>query len=212
MRKLVLGASALTVIGIGAAAAWLAFAPQPAPDRPPEHAKWILNAGGAEIGGPFELVNQDGETVTEAEVIDGPTLVYFGYTWCPDVCPIDTQLMIEAVERLDAEGVAVDPVFITVDPGRDDVASMKAYAEAFHPRMQALTGSPEQIAAAAEAYSVYYEKQAAEDTRAEYLVNHTAFVYFLTEEGLAAIFRHSTPPEVMAAEIRRVLADRASLG
>ncbi|MEM9369970.1 MAG: SCO family protein, partial [Pseudomonadota bacterium] len=113
-------------------------------DRPAQAA--ALNIDGADIGGPFTLVDHNGVERTSADVISGPSLIYFGYTYCPDVCPLDTQVMVDVVDVLAESGTEVTPVFITVDPARDDVASMSEWAEVMHPKMIAMTGSEDQIA------------------------------------------------------------------
>lgn len=201
MRKLMVGAAGVTVAAVGAAAAWLAIAPEPGAPT----SEWVVNASGSDIGGPFTLTTHEGETITADELIDGPTLIYFGYTWCPDVCPMDTQRMVDAVMQLEARGIEVDPVFITVDPARDDVESLSYYADAYHPRMTALTGSAEAIRAAAGEYKVYYSAGEAEGDENGYLVNHTAYTYLMTPDGLAAMFRNGTPPDAMADEVARAL-------
>lgn len=209
MKRILLAAVSAVALGIGAVAVWMAL--QPAPSQGPQ-SEYVVNAGGASIGGEFTLTDHTGETVSAGDVIDGPTLVYFGYTYCPDVCPFDTQRMVEAVTLLEERGIEVDPVFVTVDPARDDVAAVKVFAEAFHPRMTGLTGTPEQIEAAADAYKVYYEKVDAE-SEAGYLMNHTSFTYFmLPGSELGAMFRNETPPQVMADEVARVLEARGLTG
>ena len=119
-------------------------------------------AGGA-IGGPFTLVNQNGETVTDAEVITKPTLIYFGYTFCPDVCPLDNARNAEAVDILDEMGIDATPVFISIDPKRDTPEVMADFAEVMHPKMIGLTGSEAQVKAASLAYKTYFKLQEAED-------------------------------------------------
>ena len=200
MQRLVLGIAGGALVAIAAAAIFLLVReePDPLPER-------VVDAAGSEIGGPFELTSHEGERVTAEALIDGPTLVYFGYTFCPDVCPVDTQVMVEAVAMLEEKGIEATPVFITVDPARDDPEALKYWAEAHHPRMVALTGTAEEIAAAAEEYKVYYEKVETPDSEAGYLMNHSAFTYLMTEDGLAAMFRNGYPPEEMASEVERVL-------
>ena len=100
----------------------------------------MLNADGADIGGPFELTAHTGDRVTAETVIDRPTLIYFGYTFCPDICPVDAQVMVDAVDLLAGRGIDVRPVFITVDPARDTPKELSYYAEALHPKLLALTG------------------------------------------------------------------------
>ena len=156
-------------------------------------------AGGAAIGGPFELIDGEGRVVTEAEAIDGPALVYFGYTFCPDVCPFDVARNAIAVDLLDEQGIEVTPVFITIDPARDTVDVVRRYADDMHPDMLALTGSEEQIKAAAEAYSVFYSKGSGEGDF--YLMDHSTFTYLMMPDtGLATYFSRSATPEEMAEE------------
>ena len=150
-----------------------------------------------DIGGPFELVNQHGETVTDAEVITEPTLVYFGYTFCPDVCPFDVSRNADAIDLLLERGVSATPVFITIDPDRDTVDILSDYAGNMHERMIGLTGTPEQIAAASKAYKTYYK--AHKDGTDEYLVDHSTFTYLMMPEtGFAEFFRRDTTAEQMA--------------
>lgn len=215
MQRAAIGIGVVAAIGIGAAAAWAVLGPgaRDAGRADATGSQYLVATDGAEIGGAFALTSHTGVEVTSKEVIDGPTLLYFGYTWCPDVCPIDTQNMVDAVDRLDAMGIRVDPVFVTVDPARDDVAALAAYAEAFHPRMTALTGERDDIRAAAEAYKVYFALEKTEPDQQDYLVNHTAFTYLvLPGDELAGMFRHGTPPKVMAEVVARILERRGLTG
>ena len=109
-------------------------------------------AGGVDIGGPFELVNSMGETVTDKDVLTAPSLIYFGYTFCPDVCPLDVARNAEAIDLLEERGQMVTPVFISVDPKRDTPEVVGTFASNLHERMIGLTGSPEQVAAASKAF------------------------------------------------------------
>lgn len=153
-----------------------------------------------DIGGPFTLVNGDGETVTSEEVITEPTLIYFGYTYCPDVCPLDVDRNAAAVEILEARGQSVTPVFITIDPARDTPEVVRDFADAMHPRMIGLTGSDEQIAVASKAYRTYYSAHPPVD--GEYLVDHSTFTYLVTpEQGFVEFFRRELTPEQMADKI-----------
>lgn len=158
-------------------------------------------AGGAgALGGPFELVNGDGETVTDADVITAPSLLYFGYTFCPDVCPLDVARNAVAVEVLEEQGMTVTPVFISIDPQRDTPEVVKDFAINMHERMIGLTGSPEQVAAASKAYRTYYRAHEAEDDF--YLVDHSTFSYLvLPEHGFVEFFRREIAPEQVADAI-----------
>ncbi|MEM7520821.1 MAG: SCO family protein [Pseudomonadota bacterium] len=151
-----------------------------------------------EIGGPFELVNAAGETVTDAEVITEPSLIYFGYTFCPDVCPLDVDRNAMAVEILEERGKIVTPVFITIDPLRDTPDVVGEFAGYMHPRMVGLTGSPEQIKSASQAYRTYYRTHEP-DSDGEYLVDHSTFSYLVMPEvGFVDFFRRELPPEELA--------------
>lgn len=165
----------------------------------------IATVAGASIGGPFELLDQSGEPVSEVDVIDRPSLVYFGYSFCPDVCPFDVARNALAVDLLEERGVDVKPVFITIDPERDTVEAMDEYAGDMHPKMVALTGSDAQIKAAADAYRVYYRKGPGEG--AFYLMDHSTFTYLmLPETGLAAYFKREVTPEEMAEQTACLVA------
>ncbi|MFA3920092.1 SCO family protein [Ruegeria hyattellae] len=158
-------------------------------------------AGGAgAIGGPFELVNAKGETVTDVDVITEPTLLYFGYTFCPDVCPFDMARNADAVDVLEDRGQMVTPVFISIDPKRDTPEVVGDYAENLHERLIGLTGSPEQVKAASKAYKTYYKAQDAADEF--YLVDHSTFTYLvLPGHGFVEFFRREIKPENMADQI-----------
>lgn len=161
-------------------------------------------AGGADtIGGDFTLVNQDGATVTSAEVIDQPSLLYFGYTFCPDVCPMDMARNVEAIQILEDRGETVKPVFISVDPERDTPEVVGDFAANLHPRLVGLTGSEEQVKAASQAYRTYYKKNAPQDGDPDYyLVDHSTFSYLVFPgEGFVDFFRRDIGPEAMADRI-----------
>ena len=154
-------------------------------------------AGDAAIGGPFELVNAQGQTVTDRDVITEPSILYFGYTFCPDVCPLDASRNADAVDLLAERGYSVTPVFISIDPERDTPEVVGDFAANLHDRMIGLTGSPEQVAAASRAYKTYYKAQPATDEY--YLVDHSNFSYLvLPEVGFVEFFRGDTTAERMA--------------
>jgi protein SCO1 len=162
---------------------------------------------GGDIGGPFELVNGAGETVTDAEVITEPALIYFGYTSCPDVCPLDVDRNAAATEILEERGQSITPVFITVDPERDTPKVVGEFAEAMHPRMVGLTGSAAQVKAASQAYRTYYKLHPPQD--GEYLVDHSTFSYLvMPDEGVVDFFRREVRPEEMADKIGCFLDQR----
>lgn len=153
--------------------------------------------GGADIGGPFELLNAQGETVTDKDVITEPSIIYFGFTFCPDVCPLDTARNAEAVELLAERGLSTTPIFISIDPERDTPEVVGEYATLFHDKMIGLTGSLEQVDAASKAYKTYYKKQPSEDEF--YLVDHSVFSYLvLPEQGFVEFFRREASAEQVA--------------
>ena len=203
MRAAVLAAAGALVVLIVGAAIWRFVVDE----RPLELSPTMVNVQGADIGGPFQLTTHTGERIASDALIDGPTLIYFGYTFCPDVCPVDVEIMAQAVDILAEQGIEVTPVFITVDPERDTPEALADYAEAMHPEMVALTGTPDEIKAAADAYKVFYQKVETPDSAAGYLMNHTSYFYLMTpEQGLTALFRRDVTPESLASDIARVLA------
>lgn len=160
---------------------------------------------GARIGGPFRLTDQDGRTVTDGDFAGRYRVMYFGYTFCPDVCPTDAQNIGAALRRLEKDDPAlaarVVPIFVTVDPARDTPAAMKPFVRAFHPRFVGLTGSPQAIAATAKAYGIYYARGAG--TSGGYLVDHGRQIYLMDPAGKPLALLPEGPPERIAAEIRR---------
>lgn len=155
-------------------------------------------AGGAEqIGGPFTLINKDGQEVTDQDVITGPSLLYFGYTFCPDICPLDVVRNADAVDLLAERGMDVTPVFISVDPERDTPEVVGDFAFNVSDRMVGLTGTPEQVKAASKAYRTYYQKQESGDEY--YLMNHSTYSYLvLPPHGFVEFFNRDLTPEQLA--------------
>lgn len=154
--------------------------------------------GGAEIGGPFELVDGSGNLVRDTDVIEDLTLVYFGFTYCPDVCPLDTARNAEVIDILDADGLTVKPVMISIDPERDTPQVMADYVSVIHPRMVGLTGSAAQVEAASKAYKTYYRKNGQGE---DYLIDHTTFSYLMSPDGFIDFYRRDTPPAEVAKSI-----------
>ena len=191
------GVAAAAVIGIGA---FVAFG-----DRESAAARCNAGTAGGEMGGPFELVSETGETVTSAEVITGPSLVYFGYTFCPDVCPLDTVRNAEAVEILAERGIVVRPIFISIDPARDTPEVVDDFTANLHPDMLGLTGSDEQVRAASRAYRTYFNRH--DDTDDEYyLVDHSTFTYLvLPGDEIAGFFRRELSGGQLADQVQCVL-------
>lgn len=166
-------------------------------------------AGQALIGGPFKLTDHHGKTVTDQDFRGKFMLVFFGYTYCPDICPTELQVMATALNSLGAEGERITPAFVTVDPQRDTPEQLANYVQSFHPRLVGLTGSAEEIAAVAKAYRVYYAKADGGDTAADYLMDHSAFVYLMGPDGkYVTHFPYGVTADKMAAELSKQLASR----
>lgn len=161
---------------------------------------------GARIGGPFTLTNQDGKPTSDSEFAGKYRIVYFGYTYCPDVCPVDVQNIAAAMKLLDKSdpqlASQIVPVFITIDPERDTPAVMKQFVSAFDPRMVGLTGTPEQIAAVAKDYAIYFKRGAG--TVDGYLMDHSRQAYLMSPDGKPlALLPQEGPPQGIADEIKR---------
>jgi protein SCO1/2 len=196
MTKLYAGLAVAAVLAvIGGSVAWTFLR---APDDVFAECRGsVVATGTASIGGPFTLVSETGTTVTEADVITKPSLVYFGYTFCPDICPFDAARNADAVDILAERGYDVLPVFISVDPQRDTPERLAEFTDYMHPAMIGLSGSEEQVRAASQAYKTYFRKQEGDDEF--YLVDHSTFTYLvLPEQGFVEFFRRETTPEEMA--------------
>jgi protein SCO1/2 len=157
-----------------------------------------IGTGIDSIGGPFTLVDENGKTVTDADVFTKPTLLYFGYTFCPDVCPMDSSRNADALDLLQERGYDAQAVFISVDPERDTPERVLDFTDLMHDDMIGLTGSLEQVKVASQAYKTYFRKE--EDGDPEYyLVDHSTFTYLvLPEQGFVEFFRRDDTPEGMA--------------
>ncbi len=189
-RLLMLAPAGVLAVGLAGTAGWMALhrEPQPVP-----------------IGGPFRLRGADGREVTDAEFRGRWMLVYFGYTRCPDACPTALQDMANALDTLGAEAKAkVAVLFITIDPERDTPAVMRDYVTAFDAPITGLSGTPEQTAAVARAYRVYYAKHP--KAGGEYDMDHSSIIYVMDPRGrFAANFTHETPPDEIAAKLRGLM-------
>ncbi|MFN3943581.1 MAG: SCO family protein [Allosphingosinicella sp.] len=162
---------------------------------------------GARIGGPFTLTDQTGAKVSDTDFAGRYRLIYFGFTYCPDVCPTDMQAIGAAMRRLEQSdpdrAARVQPIFISVDPERDDPATVRQFVSAFHPRFVGLTGSPEEIAGVARAYGVYYARQGDAASR-DYLVDHSRMAVLMGPEGQPIVLLpHEQGPDAIVAELQR---------
>ena len=162
---------------------------------------------GARMGGPFTLTNQDGKQVSEQDFAGKYRLIYFGYSFCPDVCPVDVQKLMQGyavLEKADPVTAAkIQPIFITVDPARDTVPVVKQFVNAFHPRLVGLTGSEAQIAEVAKRYAAVYQK-AEGGSKDAYLVDHSRTAVLYAPDGSpVALIPQDGSPAAIADELRR---------
>jgi protein SCO1/2 len=170
---------------------------------------WLMGglrgaAAPSAIGGPFRLIDQAGQTVTEKSLIGKPSIVFFGFTHCPDVCPTALFEMSEVLRAMGSDAGKMNAYFVSVDPERDTPAAMKDYLSSFDPNLKALTGSPEEVAKIISAYRVYAKKIPLKD--GDYTMDHTALIYLMDRNGnFVRPFNLKRTPEEAAAELKRYL-------
>ena len=171
-------------------------------DMPAPSAGGVQLPQGIALGGPFSLQDHNGQRVTEGAFAGRLGLIYFGFTYCPDVCPTELGLMASALDLLGPDASRVLPVLITIDPARDTAAALADYVSRFHPALIGLTGTGEEIATAARAFRVYYRKIQPPGA-SDYLMDHSSFIYLVGPDGkVRQLFRPNTPPETIAAAMR----------
>ena len=192
---------------------WLALVPACAADAParsPAEIMDLLMWNREPVGGPFELTDHTGHIRTERDFRGQLMLVYFGFTWCPDICPADLQAIGLALDRLGGDAARVQPLFVTVDPERDTSEHLAEYVPLFHPRLIGLTGSLDAIRKAADAYKVYFAKVPVGKEANDYTVDHTAFIYLMDRDGnYLGFFPPGTSADRMVEIIRPRLAEPA---
>jgi cytochrome oxidase Cu insertion factor (SCO1/SenC/PrrC family) len=188
-------AAAALALAAGGTLAWRALVPA---DGPVAHV-----TGEALITSDFALTDHTGRRVTEADFAGRWQLVFFGFTYCPDICPTTLAYMASVLDLLGDKADRVAPLFVTVDPTRDTPEVMAAYVAAFHPRLIGLTGTDAEVAAAAAAFRVYYERMDQADAPDGYLMAHSGYIYLMTPEGrFNAVFREGRESaEALAGEI-----------
>jgi cytochrome oxidase Cu insertion factor (SCO1/SenC/PrrC family) len=167
-----------------------------------------LNGGSgvALVGGSFTMVNQKGETVTDKTFLGKPMLLFFGFTYCPDICPTELQVMAAALDELGAAGADIQPIFVTVDPERDSPDIMANYVGNFGPRFTGLTGSATQVAEMAGTYRVFYAKQDNPKDPKNYLMDHSAIIYLMGPDGkFLKHFSYSTDAKALAGGLKQAL-------
>jgi protein SCO1 len=168
---------------------------------------WLTGStGGPSVGGPFTLENSSGKTVTERDFRGKYMLVYFGYTYCPDVCPTTLNAVAAALDKLGPRAKELDPIFITVDPQRDTPDVMKQYTAAFSPALIGLTGTPDEIANVAKEYRVYYAKHQTGPGPNDYSMDHSSIIYLMGPDGrFIAPIRADASGDEMAAAIEKLV-------
>lgn len=158
----------------------------------------------AAIGGPFQLTDQNGKAVTDKNLKGKPTLIFFGYTHCPDVCPTSLFEMSEVLRAMGKDADKVNAVFISVDPERDTPATMKDYLSSFDPHLEGLSGDPAETAKVITSYRVYAKKVPIKD--GDYTMDHTALIYLMDRDGrFVSPFNLKRTPEEAATELKRYL-------
>lgn len=193
----------MLVMMIGSFVAFMTLTKKP--EVNPFSKKEVTHTGTPAIGGAFTLTNQSGKTVSDADFRGKYMLVYFGYTFCPDVCPADLLTISSAMQALGEDADKIAPVFISVDPERDTVEQLHTYMQNFDPRITALTGSREDIAKVATEYKVYYQKVENQGL-ADYLIDHTAITYLMDKDGkFLTHFSHATSTDAMVKKIQEVV-------
>lgn len=192
---LVAGVAALLLAG-GAALFVIA---QPSPAQAPA-------AQAALIGGPFTLTSGNGKTVTSNDLRGKFLLVYFGYTFCPDVCPTTLSDVAQALDKLGPTADRVQPLFITIDPARDTQPVIRQYTAAFTPRLEGLTGSAEQIAAVAKEYRVYYAPHRTGPNPDDYTMDHSSVLYVMGPNGkFVGVIRADEGPDAIARDLAKFM-------
>ncbi len=202
MTKILLAVAAVIALSAFGLSSWILF------DRLTED-KTITGEGVIAVpvntGGPFQLVSNENKPINQDAFKGKFALVYFGYSYCPDVCPLGLQTMAAAVDKAGDKADKVVPVFITVDPERDTPDQLKQYVELFHPRMVGLTGDEAQIKDVAKKFRVYYSLRKDLDKEA-YPVDHSSFTYLMDPSWkLIAVFRHNASAQNIADVLKQVL-------
>ena len=193
--------AALMAIALAAGLAWMRLDGAGGPAGASRAGGEVGVAAGVSIGGPYVLTAQDGSRMGSADFQGDFQLSYFGITYCPDVCPTELASLANALDRMGEKAARVRPVFITVDPERDDPSTMADYVRHFHPRLIGLTGTPDEIGAVLKSFRVFARKVESQ-TSNQYVMDHSTFVYLMGPDGqFLSMFRYGTDPEEMARAI-----------
>lgn len=202
-RSLLLLVVALVALAAVAAVGswWLLERAQPPQGQLEERSQTVA------LGGPFELTAHTGARMRDSDFRGRFLLIFFGYTYCPDVCPTTLGTVAVVMDQLGDLAAQVQPLFITVDPERDTPATLAEYVAQFHPRIIGLTGTTEEIAAVARSYRAFYRKVVPEGGNAQdYLLDHSAYLYLVDPEGhFVRVFSHTQSPEEIAGALRELI-------
>ncbi|MEM6488050.1 MAG: SCO family protein [Pseudomonadota bacterium] len=202
--KAMIGGAALIVLGAVGAGAYLALQPQNELALDGR----TIDMRHKPLGGDFSVTTHTGETVDANGVLDGPTLVYFGYTFCPDVCPIDALRMADVQRLLADDGVDIDTVFVTIDPARDTPEAISYFVDAMHPEMLGLVPDQPTLEAMTADWGLYFNKVNAPDSEPDdYLMSHTNFIYFVGADARSRfLFRGEQTIESIAADVKTIIS------
>ena len=166
----------------------------------------VKTMGQALVGGPFTLTDHTGKRVTDQDFRGRFMLVFFGFTFCPDVCPTALQVMAAALDKIGPKAEQITPVLITVDPERDTPEQMASYVKSFHPRLVGLTGSPEEIEAVAKAYRAYFKRVPDPKSSGGYTIDHSAIIYVMGPDGaFRTHFTYTVNADAMAERLAKLL-------
>ena len=191
MRRVLIFAAALAVVALGFAAyEFEGRAPQPTAQN------------SFKMGGPFHLVDQNGAPVSDQDLKRKPTMMFFGFTDCPDVCPTTLTDMTGWLKALGPDANKLNVFYVTIDPERDTQARLKAYLTAFDPRIRGLTGSPAAIAQAAHDYDVYYQKVPLQG--GEYTMDHSTLIYLIHTNGQVDLVQYGSPNDQVIAQLKQL--------
>lgn len=212
LRVLLISVLGLALVA-GGLGLWLALQP----DKPTQIVSGQASSSGtALIGGPFTLTDHRGTIRSEADFHGRYMLIFFGFTYCPDICPTTLSTVTQGLDILAeseaAKAAAVTPVFVSVDPERDTIEALADYVSHFHPSMVAMTGSDEQVAQVAKAYRAFYRKVFTEDAE-DYLIDHSAIIYLMGPDGsYLSHFTHVTTAEEMAEGLAKLVDPALTAG
>jgi protein SCO1/2 len=177
-----------------------------------EMRKRVVSVGDVKIGGTWSLVDHEGRPVTSANFLGKYPLIYFGFTYCPDICPLELQKMAKALNMLPPEAQnLIEPLMFSVDPWRDSLAHLSGYVQEFHPKLRGLVGTPQQVDDVTRKFRVYTSK-GPEETEGDYLMDHSIFMYFMGKDGkFLDYYGVSLEPEEIAESIKNHLVANGDL-